>query len=98
MQESTKPDEGTIGTKNFIQGFINLYLTNKKYFLWLLNYLAKLLAQILQNKSKKACSLTQDEGQRLLLRERRLSIEEREVKLERERIEPMKLKKELNIN
>ncbi|PKB95931.1 hypothetical protein RhiirA5_435759 [Rhizophagus irregularis] len=45
-----------------------------------------------------AGSLTQDEGQRLLLRERRLSIEEREVKLERERIEPMKLKKELNIN
>ncbi|CAB4376215.1 unnamed protein product [Rhizophagus irregularis] len=60
--------------------------------------IAKLLAQILQNKSKKAGSLTQDEGQRLLLRERRLSIEEREVKLERERIEPMKLKKELNIN
>uniref|UniRef100_U9UYA1 Uncharacterized protein n=1 Tax=Rhizophagus irregularis (strain DAOM 181602 / DAOM 197198 / MUCL 43194) TaxID=747089 RepID=U9UYA1_RHIID len=41
--------------------------------------IAKLLAQILQNKSKKACSLTQDEGQRLLLRERRLSIEEREL-------------------
>jgi hypothetical protein len=50
--------QGTIGTKNYIQGFINLYLTNKKYFLWLLNYLAKLLAQILQNKSKKAGSLT----------------------------------------
>jgi hypothetical protein len=30
LQESTKPDEGTIGMKNFIQGFINLYLTNKK--------------------------------------------------------------------
>ena len=37
----------------------------------------------------------QDEDQRLLLRERQLSIEEREVKLERERIELMKLKKSL---